>query len=303
MRVLRFLVALVVAISGGVVGAAAVSAAAAPTITCSGGSAVSPTPINPGNYASINVSGICFMPGGTVNVKGNLTIGPSAALIANAGAGGGMPELDGILNVGGNVLVGKGATLLMGCAPSFGCTMRTNDLVKGSVIGDGALGLLMHGDAIKGNFTIKGGGGQDFACAGLGIFAAFKSPVYSTFEDGSVGGNVTITGYRSCWLGLTRTYVGGSVAVNHNALGDFDGSEILSNHINGNLACFANMFVDTSKTPAVFTLHNPWDSADTTFGALFPRTWFPNTIINGKRMGQCKVAPALTVGGTSPGLF
>jgi hypothetical protein len=303
MRVLKFLVALAVAVSGGVVGASSVGASAGPNLTCSGGSAVSPTPINPGNYQSIKVTGVCFIPGGRINVAGNLTIGPGATLIANAGAGGGLPELDGILNVGGNVWVGNGATLLMGCAPSFGCTLTTPDVIKGSVYANAPLGLLMHGDAVAGDYLIAGGGGKDYNCAPMGIFAAFNSPVYSTFEDGSIGGNVAILDYKSCWLGLARTTVGGSVGLVDNALGDPDGPEILSNHIYGNLACFGTMTVDASKKPAVFTLRAPWDSTETSFGNVYPRAWAPNTVIHGKRLGQCRVAPALTLGGTSPGLF
>ena len=304
MSLMRFLVALVVAISSVFVGAATATAATSSVYTCSGGTAKQPSLIKPGTYSTIVVTGKCLIPGGTVNVRNDLSIGQGAVLVANLpGMPSGPPEDDAILNVGRNVFVGEGATLIMGCAPSFGCAVTTPDRIGGNLIADDPLGLLLHGDAVEGNYTLSGGGGRDFTCSGKGIFVAFQSPVYSTFEDGSIGGNATLEGYRSCWMGITRTYVGGNLAVNNNALGDFDAIEILSNHIVGNLSCHGNMFVDASKTPLKFTRHDPWDSADTTFGSLYPRTWEPNTVIDGKRFGQCVAAPALTRGGVSPGPF
>jgi hypothetical protein len=304
MSLMRFPIALVVAMSTVLVGAGSGTAATGSVYTCSGGTANHPSLINPGTYSAIVVTGTCLIPGGTVNVRNDLSIEQGAVLVANLPASkGGPPEDDAILNVGRNVFVGEGAALIMGCAPSFGCTMTTPDRIGGNLIADDPLGLLLHGDSVAGNYTLSGGGGRDFTCSGKGIFLAFHSPVYSTFEDGSIGGNATLEGYRSCWMGITRTYVGGNLAVNNNALGDFDAVEILSTHIVGNLSCHGNMFVDASKTPPVFTLHGPWDSADTTFGKLYPRTWEPNTVIDGNRFGQCVIAPALTLGGTSPGPF
>ncbi|TMC88438.1 MAG: hypothetical protein E6J12_11305 [Chloroflexi bacterium] len=305
MRLMRLLVSLAIAVSSVLAGAVIGSAATSAAYTCSGGTARHPSIINPGNYSAIIVTGKCLIPGGTVNVRHDVTIGPGAALIANLGGSpGGPPEDDAILNVGGSMLVGGGATLIMGCAPSFGCNTTTPDKIAGDLIADHPLGLLLHADSVGGDFTIHGGGGQDYSCSGKGIFTQFQSPVYSTFEDGSIGRNATIDGYKSCWLGFTRTYVGGDLSVNNNILGDPDAIEILSSHIVGNLSCHGNMFADTSTTPATFTLHQPWDSADTSStGSLYPRTWEPNTVINGKRYGQCVHAPAITRGGTSPGPF
>jgi hypothetical protein len=279
--------------------------------TCSGGSGApnfNPAVIPPGSYESITVTGTCLIPGGEVDVEGNLSVEAGAVLVANfpgpPPGQTGPPEDDAILNVGGNVFVGQGATLLMGCAPSFGCQVTTTDRVGGNLRADGALGLLLHGDTIEGNLTIHGGGGQDYNCAPQGLFGVFGSPVYSTFEDGRVAGNLTVSGYQSCWLGLARAKVGGNVSYHDNALGDPDAIEILSNTIGGNLSCRGNQFVDASQTPPTFTLHNPWDSADLSpTGELFPRQPEPNTV-DGKRHGQCVLASPTTAGGPpGPGPF
>lgn len=278
--------------------------------TCSGGSSApsfNPSIIPPGSYESVTVTGTCLIPGGKVDVEGNLSVRAGAVLVTNfpgpPPGQQGPPEDDAILNVGGDTFVGHGATLIMGCAPSFGCQVTTTDQVEGNFRADGALGVILHADTIDGNLTIRGGGGQDYNCAPQGGFAAFGSPVYSTFEDGTIGGNLTVSSYQSCWLGLTRTEVGGNVSYRNNALGDPDAIEILSNSIGGNLTCRGNQFVDTSQTPPVFSLHSPWDSTEAPNGDLFPRQPEPNTV-SGKRLGQCVLAsPTLPNLPPGPGPF
>lgn len=269
--------------------------------TCSGGSSnpLNPSIIPPGDYKAITVTGVCLIPGGQVNVANNLSVEAGAVLVANIPAsppGQGPPEDDAILNVGGNLTVGQGATLIMGCAPSFGCVNTTTDRVEGNLRADGALGVLLHADTIDGNVTIKGGGGMDYNCAPQGAFAAFGSPVYSAFEDGTVRGNVSISGYQSCWLGMARASVAGNATFKDNALGDPDAIEILSNSIGGNLSCRGNLFADTSQTPTAFIPHRPFDSTEAPNGDLFPRQPEPNTVA-GQRLGQCVQA------NPGPGLF
>lgn len=46
---------------------------------------------------------------------------------------------------------------------------------------------------------------------------------------------------HSCWFGLIRSQIGGSVRIAHNRMGDPDAMEIVTNTIAGNLACFDNV--------------------------------------------------------------
>ena len=117
--------------------------------------------------------------------------------------------------------------------------------------------MLLHGDTILGNLSVISGGLKNYDCVPPkhGLFGAFGSPVYTTFEDGVIGGNATFSGYKSCWLGFARAKVGGNLTYSHNILGDPDAIEILASVIDGNLSCNGNLFVDVSMSPPVYSIH------------------------------------------------
>jgi hypothetical protein len=252
------------------------AASAAAPYTCSG---TFDTPgVLSGTYSTnVFVSGACLTDGPTT-VTGNVILQSGSVLIADD------------FTATGNVLVGSGATLVGGPleegdesepppAPSFH--------VAGNLIATQPLGVVLHGSDIAGNVVETGGGGG-FNCDPSGVFILFESPVFSVIGEGShVGGNVTITGLTSCWLGLTHSQFDGSVHVLNNQLADPDAIEILDNDIGGNIVCQQNSMM--------------WDSADIT-DELYPRQWEPNRV-SGMRVGQCVVAPPLTLDGTSPGAF
>lgn len=313
MRILRPVLVILALVSSLLVGGTTASASERggehEGYTCSGGtlSPLNPSIIPAGSYESIRVTGNCLIPGGTVNVREDVSVGRNAVLVVNTPGGpGGPPEDDATLNVRGDVTVGKGASLILGCAPSFGCANSTHSVIKGNLTAEGAIGLLLHSDTIKGNLTVSGGGGKNYDCVPptTGLFGAFGSPVYTTFEDGTIGGNATFSDYKSCWLGFARATVGGNLKYSHNILGDPDAIEILSSTIKGNLSCRGNLLVDVSVTPAVYTLHNPWDSVDLSqTGDLYPRGPEPNTVL-GKRSGQCVLdSPTSPTDAPGPGRF
>ena len=99
--------------------------------------------------------------------------------------------------------------------------------------------MVIHDSTIGGDATQIGGGGG-VSCTPIGIFAKFGSPVYSDYEDNTIGGNLRVTGLDSCWLGGLRNKIGGSVTFSNNTLADPDANEILTNHIAGNLLCSDN---------------------------------------------------------------
>lgn len=82
---------------------------------------------------------------------------------------------------------------------------------------------------------IKGGGGGVQCGSQL-----FGGPYFTTFEDNAIGGGITVRLMKSCWFGLFRNQVGGSVSVNNNTFADPDADEIQTNVIAGNLSCFGN---------------------------------------------------------------
>lgn len=226
------------------------------TYYCTGGN------IPPGSYGSIIVTGICFMPKGTIRVGGDLTVAPGALLDATSpGDPPAKPIVPATVLIGGNVRVGYGAVLLFGCSPNISCPSGiTYSRIRGNLLATGAQGVVVHSSSIGGSASLLGGGGGAAAktCAAqspskptvadLEPWSEDKNldqtPVYSDFEDNTIGGNLTVAGLTSCWLGSLRNQVGGNGAWVGNTMGDPDALEIDNNLLGGNMTCLNN-------TPAV----------------------------------------------------
>jgi hypothetical protein len=200
--------------------------------TCSGGSIASAT------YSSLVIAGVCTVDSGPVTVRHNITVLPGAAL--NAAFGGSD------LTVGENLDVKQNAALALGCeASAFPCfnddpnnpTMSSHHTVGGNLTAEGALAVLVHADTIGRNLIISGGGGG-VNCDPQDILMG--SPAYATAEDTLIGGNASISGWRSCWLGFIRNTVSRNVNFHNNVTADPDGNEVVTNAIAGNLNCSAN---------------------------------------------------------------
>lgn len=211
-------------------GASAANALAGET-TCSGGSIAS------GIYSNLKIAGTCAVDAGSVTVEGNVTVLPGAVLVA-AFAGSN-------LTIRGHVDVHKNGILVLGCEPDhFTCfndpsnTLSTNDTVDGSLTAEHALTVLVHHSTIGHNVTLSGGGGG----ATCSVFPPVLggNPAYGDFEDIIIGGNLTITGWQSCWLGFFRDTIMRNVDFHGNVSADPDGNEIATNSIGGNLSCTGN---------------------------------------------------------------
>ncbi len=287
------------AVAGGLLAAGPVTAAGAAvasgTTTCSG------TPTAPGmltgTHSTVVVNGVCFVNAGRAVVTGNLTVTPGSVLLAvfalNDKTGTGTSSL----TVKGNVLVRAGATLLMGCNPAnMPClddpnqnhpTLSMHPTVGLDLRSNQSLGVIVHNFTVGGD-VIHAGGGGGFNCTPQGAFKLVKSPVFSTYEVGSVGGDVRISSVQSCWMGVVQLHVGNTMSFTVNKLADPDAIEILSNNITGNLICRGNS--------------NTWNSSENGNG-LFPRTPHPNTV-GRNRKGQCVLSSPTTPGGPhGPGPF
>jgi hypothetical protein len=291
-----------------IAGVGAAAAPAAGPYVCSG---TFKTPgVLKGTYADgAVVRGVCEVNAGKAHVIGTLLVTKGSALGAVFGAH------HSSLTVTGNLVVGKGGVAFLGCKANpdgkgAAClddpnmkhpTLKSRTVVSGSIVENSPLGVIVHNSSIGGNLKETGGGGG-LSCKPpkSGIFAAIKSPVFSDLEDSTVRGNVVVSGLKSCWTGLARDRIGGSLTINNNTMADPDAIEVLANHIAKNLSCAGNGH--PAGLPAI--AQPVWDSADTSpSGALYPRGAEPNTV-GGTRSGQCVLASPATPGGSSgPGAF
>jgi hypothetical protein len=265
-RLLSGLVAplLVLGGAGLLAGTGAVSAAAAgiPRFTCSG--TIKSPGVLAGTYSDVVVRGLCEVNAGAANVQRDLVITPGGALLAAFARNDRTHHGDSNLTVGGSLTVLRGGTLIMGCeAAHFACiddpnqkdpTLASTSAVTGNLIAKNALGVVVHASSIGGSvIQVGGGGGRN--CASTGIFAAFKSPVYSDYEDNSIGGTLAIEGLRSCWLGALRDDIRTGAIVRGNKMADPDAMEVVSNTVRGILQCFRNspavQYGDSGGTPNV----------------------------------------------------
>jgi hypothetical protein len=209
-------------------------AAAAPALpggthTCSGTQAT-PGELS-GVYGNVVINGWCNVDDGPVLVLGNLVVSPNATLNADYG-------LDNSrFTVNGNMFVDKNASVLMGCdtifvtlwvntfpppisVSSFPCfddpnpnapTLSSHDVIRGNLIANQPLGVVLNNDTVGGNF-IENGGGGGLSCAPISTTVFDYDvgfPVYSVIADSSVGGNVLVNGLQSCYWGMFRVKVGG----------------------------------------------------------------------------------------------
>lgn len=215
-----------------------------------------------GAYRSVLVTGICTMPSGHVYISGDLTIAPGALLdaVTPGDPTTGTPAVPATVYVGGDVWVLKGAALLLGCSPNISCAPPaagiTFDQVQGSLTAVGAQAVVLHDVSVGRDVTILGGGGSSTAasCAAQAPTAPTNAalepwsedaaldftPVYTDFEDGSVGGSLRVFGLNTCWMGALRNWIDGDASFANNTFGDPDAMEIGNNLIWGNLGCWDN---------------------------------------------------------------
>ena len=167
-------------------------------------------------------------------------------------------------------------------------TLTSREVINGSVIETSPIGVIVHNSTIGGSVKqTGGGGGLNCVPPKTGVFALFKSPIYSDYEDNTVGGNIAVSGVDSCWLGVGREKLGGSVTIADNQMADPDAIEVFANRIRKNLACFGN----SHPSPMAPGDQPVWDSGEIPHnGAIYPRRPQPNTV-GGRRSGSCVTEP------------
>lgn len=225
MKTVRLLVLLlaVVVLGVGSSGVAGAAVAHHGKVTCHGGT------IAAGTYKSLRVTGACMLvASGNVTVKHNVVITSTGLFNAATPA---------TLRVGGDVIVQHHGATAIGCSPDVGCAELGDDVIHGSLYAQGAAATIVHGTTIWGSASIRGGG-QTEDCS---VVAPFGAPYYSVMEDSTIHGNLVIRGLHTCWLGVIRNHIGGTVRLIGNRFGDPDADEVVTNVIGGNLACFNNI--------------------------------------------------------------
>ncbi len=232
--------------------------AAHPAVHVCSGTAGAPGTLA-GTYPAVAIHGVCAVNAGPALVRGDLTVDGGGALLAifalNDHSGHGHSGL----TVRGNLIVQRGATLALGCeakvVPVFGradavfpCAddphherpaLSSHSVVGGRLIARNSLGVLVHNSTIADGVTQTGGGGG-VNCRAKGIFSRFRSPVYSDYEDNRIGGDLTVSGLRSCWFGALRNQVRGSLIATADVMANQAAMEVATNAVRSNLTCRAD---------------------------------------------------------------
>jgi hypothetical protein len=294
MRALRILLSVVIAFPAAIaVGGAAAAASSGGSYVCSGGNipsgSYSSVLVTGACYVP---SGLVVISGDLTVGPGALLDATTPA-----GFFGPTPaSLPGIVQVGGNVKVQKGAVLFFGCDAAIVCPpgfstypgppalypipilgySNPGDFVAGNLVSDNALGVVVHSVKIGGDASlIGGGGGPAQLTGGPGSGACFDptvvpvpspwsedptltgTPVYSDFEENSIGGSLKVIGLQTCWMGALRNKIGGNLIDLNNTFGDPDANEMLTNIVGGNIICFNNNSVvqigDSAAPPNVIS--------------------------------------------------
>ena len=237
----------------------AASAAGAVTTQSCSGTLTSPgvlTGTYPGN---VIVKGFCEVNAGQAVVAGNLTIAPGGGVVAAFAVNDKTHKGFSSLTVKKNVVAGRGATLVLGCEPNFftcvddkSNTLQSRGTIGGSLLASQPLGVLVHNSTISG-VVVENGGGGGTSCKPAGIFKLFKSPPYSDYEDNILNDSVSVSQVHSCWLGLLRNTVMGTLTFSSNKMGDPDANEVLHNYVNRSLTCQGNVpavqYGDSGSSP------------------------------------------------------
>ena len=198
--------------------------------TCTAGDIPSRT------YASITVTGACTVPAGAViDVVGNVNVEAGAVLDAQSAPS--------TITVGRNVTAAAGSLLGLGCQPpsytgnsGHECQIQPEGhstvVVHGNVTATDAAAVLLNGITVDGNVTLSGGG----------------SAIPWSIKNDTIGGNLTVSGQTTEWLGVLFNHVGRNVTLTDIAVIDehpgAPGVYVVRNTVAWNLTC-------TGLTPGV----------------------------------------------------
>jgi hypothetical protein len=203
--------------------------------TCSSGI------LEPGSYSSVVVIGNCSLTDfGTVQISGVLRVAHDATFNA---------QTNGTLIVDGNFSSGTNSITDIGCnTVSVGppCTTDSSDVIMGDVYSDHSLEMNFHNVTVEGSYEVNSPSDDYPNNTDCSMTDPSGEPDFMTFEDGSVAGNFTYSDVYTCWMGLLRAHIGGSVFILNNRTNTtvpgiaYNSPELATNVINGKLVCTGN---------------------------------------------------------------
>jgi hypothetical protein len=218
------------ALSGGPAMADTSSAGRPMAYTCTGGE------IPSGTYASLTVTGACAVAAGAViSIVGNVNVATGAALDAQSAPS--------TITVGRNITGSSNSLVGLGCQPpsytgnsAHECAAdpagHSTITVNGNLTVTKAMAVLLNGITVNGNVTLSGGG----------------SEIPWSIKNNTIGGNLTVTGQTTDWLGVLFNNIGRNATLTNIAVTDVHpgapGVYIVRNTIGRNLTC-------TGLTPGV----------------------------------------------------
>jgi hypothetical protein len=178
--------------------------AAVPSVKTPAGYTCTSGEIRTGTYASITVTGVCFVPADAViSVVGNVNVADGAVLDAQSAPS--------TITVGRNVTAAAGSFLGLGCQPpsytgnsGHACysdedtpDVRSTITVHGNVSATNAAVVMLNGITVHGNVTLTGGG----------------SETPWSIKNNTIGRNLTVSGQTTEWLGVLFNTVGGNATL------------------------------------------------------------------------------------------
>lgn len=209
--------------AGALAFAGAPAANAAPgggSYTCTGGDIS-------GTYSNVMIVGPCAVPqGATLTVTGNLTVASGAVFDAQT--------VSSTVAISKNVTAASGSFLGLGCQAEASVGNSAHPCadggdavisVGGNITANGAMAVMLNGISVERNVAITGGG----------------SDVPWTIKNSTIGGNLTMSGQSTSWIGVLFNTIGRNATFTQIAINDPDGSGegmyIGYNDVGHNLVC------------------------------------------------------------------
>jgi hypothetical protein len=165
--------------------------------------------------------------GGSLTVRGGMTVGRKAAFGADFAAETAPVEID------GPVTVFSGGAFFLGTEVPYGPVFAK---IGGPVFGFDASAVVVQNVRIGGPVTVLGGGGDNAIVDALGG----PGSNYTDFEDDQIHGSLTEIGYGGIWAGVIRSKIWGSFTFAHNVEAVTDEYDIGSDVIFGSAYCDDN---------------------------------------------------------------